>query len=88
MRLTYRSSFVRDLKSIKERAVLDQVKQVIGEIEQADRLEDLSGVSKLSGGNQFYRIRLGDYRIGFVFDGSAVELVRCLHRREIYRYFP
>jgi mRNA interferase RelE/StbE len=33
-------------------------------------------------------MRLGDYRLGFVFEQGAITFVRCLHRREIYRYFP
>ena len=88
MRLRFRSSFARDLKAIKDKTVLSQVKEVIGEIERAERIEAVSGVSRLSGGRGYYRIRIGDYRIGLIFDGGEVELVRCLHRREIYRYFP
>jgi hypothetical protein len=26
--------------------------------------------------------------IGLAVEGEVVEFVRCLHRREIYRYFP
>jgi len=37
---------------------------------------------------KYYRIRLGDYRLGFVFERGAVTFVRCLNRKEIYRYFP
>ena len=36
-----------------------------------------------------YRIRIGDYRIGIeVSAGEEVEMMRVLHRREFYRYFP
>ena len=37
---------------------------------------------------KYYRIRVGDYRVGFVFEQGAVTFVRCLNRKEIYRYFP
>lgn len=30
----------------------------------------------------------GDYRLGFVFEHGAITFVRCLDRKEIYRYFP
>jgi mRNA-degrading endonuclease RelE of RelBE toxin-antitoxin system len=36
----------------------------------------------------FFRIRIGEYRLGMLVEGEAVEIVRFLHRREIYRYFP
>jgi mRNA-degrading endonuclease RelE of RelBE toxin-antitoxin system len=31
---------------------------------------------------------MGDYRLGFVFEQGVVTFVRCLQRKEIYRYFP
>ena len=43
---------------------------------------------KLQGGDDFYRIRVGDYRLGIIVELEAVVFVRCLNRREIYRYFP
>jgi mRNA interferase RelE/StbE len=36
----------------------------------------------------FYRVRIGDYRIGLELAGDELIFVRCLHRKEIYRYFP
>jgi mRNA interferase RelE/StbE len=33
-----------------------------------------------------YRIRLGNYRVGIEI--HTVEVMRALHRREFYRYFP
>ena len=46
--------------------------------------------SKMSGYNSFYRVRIGDYRVGFRLDEETqtVKLLRVLHRREIYRRFP
>jgi mRNA interferase RelE/StbE len=35
-----------------------------------------------------FRLRVGSYRLGLFVEGDQVELVRCLHRREIYRFFP
>jgi mRNA-degrading endonuclease RelE of RelBE toxin-antitoxin system len=35
-----------------------------------------------------YRIRVGDYRIGIEVQGNKVEMMRVLHRRDFYRYFP
>lgn len=34
------------------------------------------------------RLRIGDYRLGMIVEGEVVEIVRFLHRRDIYRYFP
>lgn len=42
-----------------------------------------------SGGeDRYYRIRMGDYRLGIIVEGEVVTFVRFLHRRDIYGYFP
>ena len=45
---------------------------------------------KLSGYSHYYKIRIGDYRVGLRIDSEAqlIEFRRVLHRREIYRKFP
>ncbi|MFB2833142.1 type II toxin-antitoxin system RelE family toxin [Floridanema evergladense] len=45
-------------------------------------------MKKLKGYENAYRIRVGDYRIGFTFDSETVIFYRVLHRKEFYRYFP
>jgi mRNA interferase RelE/StbE len=56
------------------------------------RLEDLSksprprGCKKLKGGDNEWRIRVGDYRIVYEIDDAAkmVDVTRIAHRREVY----
>jgi mRNA interferase RelE/StbE len=45
------------------------------------------GVKKLKGTDRSYRIRVGDYRIVYnIYDKELViVLIRCQHRREVYR---
>ena len=45
---------------------------------------------KLTGYQTYYKIRVGDHRIGLHIDSNQqlVEFQRVLHRREIYRQFP
>ena len=88
MKSLFRSSFLRDVRKIRDKRVLASVREVIESIESADNLSEVRNVRRLSGSKSFYRVRLGDYRIGLVVEGDAVEFVRCLHRRDIYRYFP
>ncbi len=68
--------------------MLRRVKEAIEQIEAAETLRELPNLTKLSGADAFYRLRVGDYRIGIAIEGEQVEFVRCLHRRDIYRYFP
>lgn len=88
MKTRFRTSFTRDLKKLKDLAVLKRVRVAVEEIESAQHLGELTDIKKISGGDNLYRIRLGDYRLGIALEGDTVELVRFLHRRDIYRYFP
>ena len=70
MRTSFRKSFVRDLNKIKDRSLLQSVKEVIQEAEDAGSLQEIRRLKKMSGPGNFYRIRLGDYRIGIAVDGE------------------
>jgi mRNA interferase RelE/StbE len=88
MRTVFRKSFTRDLKKIKDQAVRDRVRLAIEQIEAATELQAIDDLKKLGGEGNFFRIRIRDYRIGLALDGETIELVRCLPRRDLYRYFP
>ncbi len=64
---------------MKDQLVLERVRQVIEEVDAASDLQELSN---------FYRIRVGEYRIGTIVEKEVVEFVRCLPRRDLYRHFP
>ena len=88
MRTSFRKSFARDVKRIDDAATRKQIRRCVEQIEAASDLTDVVGIRKLRGSHNFYRIRVREYRLGLALAGSEVELVRCLHRKEIYRYFP
>jgi len=43
---------------------------------------------KIEGYEAYYRLRIGDYRLGIKLAGNTLELIRFLHRKDIYRRFP
>lgn len=51
-------------------------------------MQEIANLKKMVGTANFYRIRIGDYRIGIVVEEETVEFVRCLPRRDLYRHFP
>lgn len=65
-----------------------RIQQLIAVVKEANRLDEVPGFKKPQGQDDYYRIRLGDYRVGIVSSGQVVTFVRCLHRKDIYRYFP
>ena len=88
MTVSFRKSFLRDLKKLKDARVRGRVRDVIEAVAEADSLADLPDVKKMSGGSGYYRVRVGGYRIGLAVEDGEVEFVRVLDRKDIYRYFP
>lgn len=88
MQVDFKKSFLRDLKRIKETHVKDRLRETIESIENAKHFQEISHLSKIKYGDRYYRIRIGDYRLGLILEGDTFILVRFLHRKDLYRYFP
>jgi mRNA interferase RelE/StbE len=88
MNLRFERSFARDLKTVRDGALLQRVRRIIEQVEASADLHELPQVKPLEGASDTYRIRVGDYRLGLVLEGETVVFVRFLHRKDIYRYFP
>lgn len=88
MKVFFQSSFAKDLRSIKDQHLRDRVAELIETFEQAEDLSAIPNLKKLRAAGGYYRVRLGEYRIGLMIRAGVVSFVRCLHRREIYRFFP
>lgn len=88
MNVRFKESFAKDLQAIRDSSLRVRIKEIIQAIEQAQSLSEVANVKRLQGGGDYYRIRVGDYRIGLVIEGDIVTFVRFLHRRDIYKRFP
>jgi len=88
VKIIFRRSFAKDLKKIRQSALLQEVQTVLEQIEQSTSLHDIPNVKHLTSEGPYYRIRIGDYRLGLFVEDEAITIVRFLHRRDIYRYFP
>jgi mRNA interferase RelE/StbE len=87
MNVLFDKSFYQDIKAIHHPGLQNRLRSVIERIEQVESIQSLN-VKKLSGAKNSYRMRIGDYRLGFEVNGPNVVLVRFLHRKDIYKYFP
>jgi len=88
VKVEFRNSFARDLKSIRDKGLLQRVRETIEETERAKSPSQISNLKKLKGRGDYYRIRIGDYRIGIAFAEGTLVFVRFLNRKDIYKYFP
>ncbi len=62
--------------------------ELIERLKAADSLSDLKDVRKIEGYQGYFRIKVGDYRLGMKAEKNMIELIRFLHRKDIYRRFP
>ena len=88
MKVEFRESFAKDLKGAKEKSLLGRVREVIEAVEKADSLAELPNLKKLKGGGNYFRVRVGDYRVGVALEKDTVIFVRFLNRKDIYKHFP
>lgn len=89
MKIRVEKSFVRDVNKIRDKVILKKLRNLISIIENVESIIDVPNTKKIHGYGSFYRIRIGDYRLSMEESSSnEVILIRFLHRRDIYRYFP
>lgn len=89
MKTNYLPTFIKDLKGLQSASSYSTLKNLVfTDILAVQNLKEISNLKKLQGDDNAYRIRVGDYRIGFFLEDDTITFVRVLHRREFYRYFP
>ena len=89
MNIEFKKSFAGDLKKKAQQIKLrSRIQEIIQEVDNAESLYEIKNLKKLKAEDDYYRIRIGDYRIGLKIKDGTVIFVRFLHRKEIYRYFP
>ncbi|MFL7840069.1 MAG: type II toxin-antitoxin system RelE family toxin [Candidatus Promineifilaceae bacterium] len=82
-RVTLTATAVKERKRI-DPVVRNRIDQVLIGLQSEPRP---SGVKKLSGRQQEWRVRVGDYRILFEIDDDEqlITIWRIAHRRDVYR---
>lgn len=92
MKTAFRESFTRHLKAVRDKRLLQRVRETIEAVENAESPNVLPNLKKLRGAKNYFRLKLGDYRIGLALElaleNETVVFVRFLDRKDIYKYFP
>jgi mRNA interferase RelE/StbE len=81
-------SFVKDTDKIKDQKVLNKIASCIISVQKASSATEIKNVKKLKGAAFHFRIRIDEFRIGVEIKNNEVFFERCLHRKDIYKYFP
>ncbi len=88
MKVAFRESFLRDVRAVKEKSMQRRIREVIEHVEEASKPSEISNLKKLKGLGTYYRIRIGEFRVGLKIEAETVTFVRVLNRKDIYKYFP
>ncbi|WP_462326005.1 type II toxin-antitoxin system RelE family toxin [Desulfoplanes sp.] len=88
MEISFKKRFIKDLHKIpaQPRNVIEDL--VFTTIPQVNTINELHAIKKIQGFSSFYRLRIGDYRIGIKITNNKIVCYRVLHRKDIYKYFP
>lgn len=82
-RIQFKTSAAKEFKTLPP-----SVKQRVGEsLDQLQQDPRPSGVVKLQGEDQLYRVRVGDYRIVYTIDDhdKIIKITRIRHRQDVYK---
>lgn len=88
MKVAFKKSFLKELNKLRNKTLQDSIANCILQVELAEDLSRIKNIKKLKGYDFYYRIRVGDYRIGIKAEGDTVYFVVCEHRKDIYKGFP
>lgn len=88
MKVIVTKQFDKDAEKELNKAMQMKLAELIEKLQQAASIDAVPNVKKLKGYKTAYRIRMGEYRIGFLLQTDTILLSRVMNRKEIYRYFP
>jgi mRNA interferase RelE/StbE len=89
MIIEFDRSFDKSLNKIQDPTILRRLRQVIIQLENSPSLLQIPNIVKLSGYTDYYRIRIGDYRVGIeVINSTTIRFIIIANRKNIYKNFP
>ena len=89
MIVQFDKSFIKSLERTKDQSILKRIEAIIIKAEAAGTINDLPNVKKLTGYTLYYRIKIGNYRLGFEkINTDTIRLITIAHRKDIYKKFP
>jgi len=88
MLVVSKKSFNKDIKKIKDKKLALKLKEIIDFLQYTQTIASVTNTKKLRGSVNAYRIKIGDYRLGFFLNENTIELTAFAHRKDIYKLFP
>ncbi len=91
MEIILKKQFIKEVAKLPEK-VQTAIKEILDELERIDSLQnariDIKRMEGQSAEENYYRIRVGSYRIGLEYIAPQVIILTVLSRGYIYKKFP
>ena len=87
MEIIITKSFEKQLKLVPKN-IRESAIAVLEALEKTKNVTEIKDLKKLSGYTNYYRIRIGNYRMGLQIINPKIIVVTILHRGTIYKIFP
>jgi mRNA interferase RelE/StbE len=73
MKVEVQKSFEKDIFGIRNKNLAQCVSKVIGELEACRTTSEIRHLKKIHSKGNYYRIRVGDYRVGLKLDSRCFD---------------
>lgn len=88
MKLVFLKKFSKDLDKISSTKDKQSILETIELVRSAKSSKEITGIKKLKGFDDAYRLRSGNYRVGIFMENDSIIFARVAHRKDIYKIFP
>ncbi|MCX6271480.1 MAG: type II toxin-antitoxin system RelE/ParE family toxin [Bacteroidetes bacterium] len=90
MQVIVDKQFIKDLDYITDKDILLRISNCIQSANTATSFMQLKGMKKITykKNTSYYKIRMGNYRIGISYKNDVLIFERVAHRKDIYKFFP
>jgi mRNA interferase RelE/StbE len=89
MNISFDKSFYKSLDKLHDKSIAKSLEEILISLQKAKSLSDVRNIKKLRGFKNFYRIRIGDYRLGFELEkAQSIRMIVLAHRKDVYKKFP
>ena len=88
MEVDFTKNFLKIVENLNNKDLLQKIQDSIENVIQAKSISEISNLKKLSGHKVYYRIKIGDFRIGIEKIENQIRFLTFQHRKDIYKKFP
>ncbi len=89
MEVTYSKTFLKELSKVSPAQTKEKIEKfVFEELPTLTSVENAGNIEQMTGFKNYYKVRFGDFRVSLLKKKNSLEVLRVLHRKDIYKYFP